>query len=394
MLVGCGVAGPAAAMALHKVGIEATIYEAHPGAADETGIFLTVATNGVDALRTLDAEETVTAAGFSTTAMVLWSGTGKRLGSAVVSTTRPDGTTGYTLKRADLYRGLRDLALSRGVRIEHGKQLTAAEDVGDRVVAHFADGTDYEADILVGCDGVRSTVRHVIDATAPVPKYVGLINLGGFVSGVEVPAEVGNYHMIFGARAFFGYALAPSGEVWWFANIPQRAEPGPGSLGDVSSEVWKARLLDLFAGDVGPARRLIEATSHELRASTVHTLAHLPKWHNERMIVIGDAAHAPSPSSGQGASLSVEDAVLLAKCLRDNPQPIQAFEVFTSLRRQRVERIIKQAARVNNSKAATGMSRVARDAVLPHVLKFIATSKQTRDLYDYHVEWDEMLEGI
>jgi FAD-dependent urate hydroxylase len=387
MVVGCGVAGPAVAMALTKIGIEAVIYEAHPDAADATGNFLTVATNGVDALRTLDAEEAATATGFPTTAIVLWSGTGKRLGSAVVSMTRPDGTTGYTLKRADLYRHLRDLAVSRGARIEQGKQLTAAADTGQRVVARFAEGSENSADILIGCDGIRSTVRTVIDQAAPGPKYAGLINLGGFVGGIEVPADAGTYHMIFGTRAFFGYALAPSGEVWWFANVPERAEPQRGALGEISSDAWKARLLDLFAGDFGPARQLIEATSHELHANAVHTLAHVPRWHNERMIVIGDAAHAPSPSSGQGASLSVEDAVLLARCLRDDPQPVQAFEAFTALRRRRVERIIKQAARVNNSKAATGMSRVARDAVLPHILKFVATRKQTRDLYDYHIEW-------
>ena len=375
------------AMALTKIRIEAVIYEAHPDAADETGNFLTVATNGVDALRTLDAEQAATATGFPTTAMVLWSGTGKRLGSAIVSMTRPDGTTGYTLKRADLYQCLRDLAVSRGVRIEHGKQLTAASDTRQSVVAQFADGSEDSADILVGCDGIRSTVRTVIDQAAPDPKYAGLINLGGFVNGIDVPAAPGTYHMIFGARAFFGYALSPDGEVWWFANVPERTEPHRGALGEISSDAWKMRLLDLFTGDFGPARQLIEATSHELRASAVHTLAHLPSWHNKRMIVIGDAAHAPSPSSGQGASLSVEDAVLLARCLRGSPQPVEAFEAFTALRRRRVERIIKQAARVNNSKAATGMSRVARDALLPHILKFVANSRQTRDLYGYHIEW-------
>ncbi|HET6753767.1 MAG TPA: FAD-dependent monooxygenase [Jiangellaceae bacterium] len=60
----------------------------------------------------------------------------------------------------------------------------------------------------------------------------------------------------------------------------------------------------------------------------MHT--HLPAWHNGRMIVIGDAAHAPSPTSGQGASLSVEDAVVLAKCLRDLPSPQAAFTRSTA----------------------------------------------------------------
>jgi 2-polyprenyl-6-methoxyphenol hydroxylase-like FAD-dependent oxidoreductase len=106
------------------------------------------------------------------------------------------------------------------------------------------------------------------------------------------------------------------------------------------------------------------------------------------MIVIGDAAHAPSPSSGQGASLSIEDAVMLAKCLRDLPDTGEAFTRFEAQRRPRVERIIKAAARVNSSKAAGPVARVFRDAMLPLILKMTANSKQARFVYDYHVDWD------
>jgi FAD-dependent urate hydroxylase len=151
---------------------------------------------------------------------------------------------------------------------------------------------------------------------------------------------------------------------------------------------WRRRLTGLFADDFGPAKCLIEATTHELSATPIHTLPHLPRWHSDRMIVIGDAAHAPSPSSGQGASLSIEDGVQLAKNLRDLPSPDQAFAAFDRARRPRVQRIIKQAARVNNCKAATGVSRVFRDAMLPHILKLIANSKHSRQLYEYHIDWE------
>jgi len=80
--------------------------------------------------------------------------------------------------------------------------------------------------------------------------------------------------------------------------------------------------------------------------------------------------------------------VELAKTLRDQPDPAQAFTAFERSRRPRVQRIIKQAARVNNSKAATGLSRVSRDAMLPHVLKLIANSKNSRQLYGHHIDWE------
>src|SRR5947209_16468130 len=209
LVIGGGIAGPAAAMALQKAGIASVVYEAHPTSAEGIGAFLTLATNGVDALRTLGAETPAIAARFPTTAIVLWSGTGKCLGAAEVSMTLDDGTTGQTLKRADLYNAIYDQAAGRGIRIEHGKRLVAAENVDGGVRARFADGSDATGDILIGCDGIHSTVRRMIDPHAPAPTYAGLINLGGYVRGVRVDAAPGTYHMIFGKRAFFGYALAP-----------------------------------------------------------------------------------------------------------------------------------------------------------------------------------------
>jgi 2-polyprenyl-6-methoxyphenol hydroxylase-like FAD-dependent oxidoreductase len=301
--------------------------------------------------------------------------------------TLEDGTTGHTMKRADLYQAMREQAASRGIGIEPGKRLVAAQNVDGRVRASFADGSEAIGDVLIGCDGAHSTVRRIIDPNAPAPTYAGLISLGGYVRGVRVDADPCTYHMIFGRRAFFGYALAPDGEVWWFANLPQPDEPARGSLAAISTDEWRRRLIELFAGDAGPATRLVQATTHELSASPFHTLPHLPAWHTDRMIVIGDAAHAPSPSSGQGASLSIEDAVQLGKCLRDLPDAEQAFAALERARRPRVEGIIRQAARINNNKAATGVARVFRDMMLPPVLSLIANSKQARRVYGYHIDW-------
>jgi 2-polyprenyl-6-methoxyphenol hydroxylase-like FAD-dependent oxidoreductase len=83
-------------------------------------------------------------------------------------------------------------------------------------------------------------------------------------------------------------------------------------LAALSGPDGRARLLEFFGDHAGPAIDLINASPDIMAMSPIHTLAHLPAWHRNRMIVIGDAAHAPSPTSGQGASLSVEDAVVLA----------------------------------------------------------------------------------
>jgi FAD-dependent urate hydroxylase len=390
LVIGAGIAGPVAAMALRKAGIRPTIYEAHPSGAEGIGTFLTIASNGIDALRAIGADQTALAAGFPTPTITLCSTTGKNLGTARTGLTLPDGTTSHTLKRADLYQALYQEAARRGIDVQHGKRLTAAEPTGNGVRAVFDDGTDAAADVLIGTDGIHSTVRKLIDPTAPAPTYIGLINLGGYARGVEVDAEPGSYTMIFGKRAFFGYVLTPSGEVWWFANIPRRDEPARGEAEAITAAQWQARLAALYAADAGPAARLVEAsdTAGISKASPIHSIPHLPFWHNGRMIVIGDAAHAPTPTSGQGASLSIEDTIVLAQCLRDLPTPEVAFTRFQALRRPRVERIIKQAARINSSKTATPLTRILRDATLPAIMKMAANSKQATAAYRYHIDWD------
>ncbi len=388
LIIGGGIAGPAAAMALQKAGIDPVIYEAHPTGADGVGVFLTLASNGIDALRVLDADKPAVAAGFPTPGITLRSGTGKRLGESRTGQSLPDGTTSHTIKRADLYRVLHEEASSRGVRVEHGKRLVEAEETGDGVRAVFADGSEAVGDVLIGCDGARSTVRRIIDSAAPAPTYARLLTTGGYARGVRVDTDPGSYEMIFGRRAFFGYAMAPDGEVWWFANVPRRDEPARGEVEAISADEWRRRLLQLYAEDAGPAVPLIQATPETMPMSPIHTIPHLPVWHNGRMVVIGDAAHVPSPTSGQGASLSIEDAVVLGMCLRDLPSPQAAFARFEAARRPRVERIIKWAARINNSKAAGPVGRVVRDAMLPMILSMTADSKALKQAYDYHIDWD------
>ena len=359
-------------------------------------MFLTLASNGIDALLTIGADRPALAAGFPTPGIMLRSTTGKNLGATRTGLSLPDGATSHTLKRADLYRVIHDEAISRGIVVEHGKRLIDVEQTGYGVRAVFEDGSDATGEVLIGADGIHSVVRRLIDPNAPSPTYVGLVNLGGYSRGVDVDAEPGSYTMIFGKRAFFGYVLAPGGEVWWFANVPRADEPARGELEAITAEEWQRRLAELYAEDAGPAVRLVQAsdTADIMKASPIHSIPHLPVWHTGRMIVIGDAAHAPTPTSGQGASLCIEDAIVLAKCLRDLPDPQQAFARFEALRRPRVERIIKQAARINSNKAAGPVARVLRDVILPVILKMTTNSKQLNEVYGYHIDWNTPISSV
>jgi FAD-dependent urate hydroxylase len=390
LIVGGGVAGPVAAMALQRAGIDSVIYEAHAGGADDAGAFLTFASNGLDALRAIEAHNLVMDKGFPTPRMEIQSGTGKHLGVVPNGGMLSDGTVSQTLKRADLYRGLRDEALRRSAHIEYGKRLVDAGITPDGgVVAWFEDGTEAEGDLLIGADGIHSRTRRIIDPAAPGARYIPVLNIGGYASNLRVPAEPGTFRMIFGKRAFFGYAVHPSGEIWWFANPPRADEPSKAELSAISTEQWREILIDLFAGDDTPAVDIIRATLGDLSGWSTYDLPSVPTWHRGPMVIIGDAAHATAPSSGQGASMAIEDAVVLARCLRDLPDIRRAFAAYEKLRRGRVERIVAHGARTSNSKAAGPIGRVLRDLMMPAILKRVANGGSLAWMHDYHIDWNE-----
>jgi FAD-dependent urate hydroxylase len=330
----------------------------------------------------------VLAAGFPTPTNVLLSGTRRRLGSASNGGRLADGTVSHTIKRARLYQALHEEAAGRGIRIEHGRRLAGAEPAaGGGVAVSFEDGTRATGDLLIGADGVHSTTRHLIDPAAPAPRYVGLVNFGGYTPGSAGAAEPGVWHMIFGRRAFFGHVADPAGGTVWFANVPRPAVSAA-ERAATTDEQWQRQLVELFAGDAGPASDLIAGGYLELAGDSTHDLPSVPVWHRGPMVIVGDAAHAPSPSSGQGASMAAEDAVVLAKCLRDLPDIPQALAAYEQARRSRVERIVAQGARTGSAKTPGPVGRALRDLALPLVFKLLVTERSMAWIHQHHIDWD------
>jgi 2-polyprenyl-6-methoxyphenol hydroxylase-like FAD-dependent oxidoreductase len=391
LIIGGGIAGPITAMALGKAGVDATVYEAYDYAADGVGSFLTVAVNGQRALRELDLLHILEGKGFDCPRFEFFTGSGRELGGFAAAPPREDTLTSRTIRRADLYQALRDEALRRGVKIEYGRRLVDARRTGSAVTAAFEDGTTAEGDLLVGADGLLSTTRRLIDPKAPEPRYIPLLNTGGWASPESAPkvdSAVGTMAMYFGRDGFFCHMKAPDGTLWWFANVPQVSELTSAELGSITGDQWRRQLLDTFAVDNTPATAVIKATDDIVRPWNTYDFPTVPIWHNDRMVLIGDAAHAASPTSGQGASLAIEDALTLAKCLRDVPDTRRAFEAFESARRRRVEKIVADAKRRSSDKMPGPIGRMLRDLVFPLVLSRAGKSGQDRVL-DFRIRWDE-----
>jgi FAD-dependent urate hydroxylase len=381
LIIGGGIAGPVLAMFLKEVGIDPVVYEGRPEPNDEAGAFLNLAPNGLAVLDDLGIREKVEAAGTLTTAIVFYNHSGKKLGE------NPERTV--LLKRGALGRSLREAAVRRGVPVEFGKKL-AGIGVTPRhaAVAGFEDGTEAEGDLLIGCDGIHSVTRRLVFPDAPEPRYTGVLDCGAFTRVPGVPPSDGVMRMTFGKKAFFGYQVTPSGEIYWFQNFHRAAETDRDGLRTIPSAEYGRMLLEMHKDDHAPIVEIIRSTEGLIDRWPLHEMPPIPRWHEGPVCLVGDAAHATTPHVGQGASMAMEDAIVLAKCLRDLSDTEAAFAAYERIRKERVEKVVAMARRMGNQKGPSGaFGRAVRDLVLPFFLKMGV--KAIEPVYAYRVDWDE-----
>ncbi len=391
LIVGGGIAGPVTAIALKKAGWEPVVYEAYERTADGVGATLDVGVNGIAALESIGLGDLIK--GKSTDALrgaIHLGASGKKL----VEFRRfdpelADGIVGQSVLRSDLYVALQDEAVRRGVTVEYRKRLAEAEGTAAGVRATFEDGSQAEGDLLIGADGLHSQVRRIIDPAAPAARYTRLLQIVGQVTGISVDAEPGVFNIVFGRRCLFCYEVHQDGRIWWLATPWRRTGPAPAQLAAITGEQWRTELLGLVRGDRTPAARLIEATPEIYRPLVIYHLPAVPTWHRDRMIIVGDAAHAASPASGQGASMAIEDAVTLAKCLRDVSGVERAFGEYERLRRERVEAIAAQGERNRHYFFPGKVGRILWDFFIAprSARKFTATDLSW--IWNYRIDWDE-----
>ena len=383
LIVGAGISGPALALALRRIGMKVTVFEASLRPRDEAGAFLNLAPNGLHIMDALGLGGGALANGFVNDRIIFRNESGRVLANVAVG--------GVTLLRGELSRQLREAALQAGARFVYSKRLDWVHQDDSCARACFVDGSMAEGDLLIGADGIHSSTREVCFPEAPGAVYSGLINLGG-VTHTGLPATENAMHMIFGRRGFFGYAVRASGETYWFSNFAMPNEPTRRALQSIREPAFRDRLLRMHLTDPPEILEILSSVTTEIGAYAVYDIAPLPRWHNNRVCIVGDAAHAVGPHVGQGASLGLEDAFDLARCLRDHDRVADAFRVFQSLRRRRTERVLKQSRRTGNQKhPRSWVGRRVRDLMLPVFLR--SGARATEWLYDYPVNWEARTTG-
>jgi 2-polyprenyl-6-methoxyphenol hydroxylase-like FAD-dependent oxidoreductase len=394
LVIGGGIAGPVAATALAMAGIDAAVYEARvadPASANGIGGSLALEPNGLAALRIIGADDAVRAAAVPITrsVMSIASKPGREM-------PMPQGLPPRQLiDRGALHRILRDRAGQAGVRIHDAKKLIRADDHPDGVTAHFAGGSSARADVLIGADGVHSTVRRLIDSDAPGARYLGLLGFEGIAEDAPDTAALapGTMTFAFGRRAYYLYWKRPDGHVGWGANLPSPQYMSLKEARAVPANDWLHMLRTAYANDVPGARLAAETTRETLQAvGGLHIMPPVPHWHRGRMVLVGDAVHAPSNSTGQGASLAMESAIQLARCLRDIPDVPSAFAAYKRLRRPRVEKIAARGARISHAKAPGPIAQRMMRLMLPVMVATMNIEKTMAAEQSYTIDWDTPLQ--
>jgi 2-polyprenyl-6-methoxyphenol hydroxylase-like FAD-dependent oxidoreductase len=345
IIIGGGIGGPAVSLFLRRAGIGSRIFEAYPSPTTAGGGFQ-IAPNGMRVLHALGLADQVRAAGVASSDFVFRNRQGR-----IISQIDFSGSgSGVTILRSVFHRILLDEVGRRGVAIQYGKRLCGIEHGGDLVVARFEDGSSETGDLLLAFDGVHSRARALIMPDHRSPRYTGFLGIGGFAqAGSAMPPDPRDAHrLIFsvGRRFQFGHAMvsaAPPRGGWW-THLPQARELTRAELQDIPDDVMRDRVLAAFEGWHSPIEALVSNTAQIMRTA-IYDVPSLPAWHVDRVMLLGDAAHAMSPAGGQGASLALEDAMVVCQSLADRSRPVtETFAKAESVLRVRAERMVKQAA--------------------------------------------------
>lgn len=338
VIAGAGVAGLSSAIALRKRGIEVTVLERASAAREiQVGGCIHVWHNGMRGLQRIGVgEKLLELAGEAAVvdrAEFRTAGGGLMYGWSVHEIERQVGSPTFGVRRPDLHRVLLD-AVDDGV-VRFGETCVGFEQDDSGVTARLASGGEERGDVLIGADGMRSALRAELPG-ATEPRYAGYVSWQAIARVDTDVVPVGLFRVMWGRGArFLFYRIGPE-EVYWEGTFAAPAGEGE------PVEQRREAVLKRFAGWAAPVKTIVDAT--ETTAITRADMYDRPtskQWGSDRVTLIGDAAHAMTNALGQGANQAIEDAVVLARCVADEPDAVKGLRAYEA---ERIPRTTKFAS--------------------------------------------------
>jgi len=332
IIVGGGIGGLTAAVALRRAGVEAVVFE-RAGDLREIGAGISIWVNAMKALEGLGLAEAVRAAGREEIGGEVRTAGGATLSRIPARTLEERFGRNVILTRPDLQRALSAALEEAGGSVRTGTECVGFRQEGSDVAALLADGREERGDLLVGADGLSSVVRRQLFGDER-PRYAGftawraLADLGRDADGFEA----------WGRGSVFGLVGLGRGRFYWYGTRNAPEEQGDSEAGR------KAEVLELFGGWHEPVPAVIRATPEAgILRNDVFDREPLKTWGEGRVTLLGDAAHPMTPNLGQGACQAIEDAAELAGCLRDGGDVVRALRLYEDRRRGRTAEVARRS---------------------------------------------------
>lgn len=341
LIVGGGLAGVSAAIALQRAGIDVEIVEREPvwGA---LGTGITLMGPAMRALKQLGVLEQCLAEGDGGSEMCLFSAEGELLHTLEIP-----GLLGQEwpavggMMRPTLHRILAETAQAEGARVRTGTTVDLLEQHPDRIDVECSDGSNESYDLVLGADGMRSQVRQLVFGDdAPEPQPLGQAVWRALVNR---PAAVTGEFQFYGPGLKTGFTPLGPDRMYEFLVQPvaDAVLPAP--------EERPARmreLLSVFGGVVAEVRETI-TEPEQVDVRKLYWLLMPPPWHRGRVLLIGDAAHATTPQLAMGGAIALEDGIVLGELLASEDQLETALQKFMDRRYERCKMVVQNSVQLS-----------------------------------------------
>ena len=362
IVLGAGIGGLTAAVALRRAGVDVTLCERAPEPR-AAGFGLSVQSNAMAALRTLGIglDEELLRVGGRVTTFSFRAADGALLRRLEMAATDASlGAPSVVLARRDLHAVLRHAAGS-DLRVEAGVAAVGFDQCEDGVRLRLVDGRQLCADVLIGADGINSTVRAQLHGAA-VPRP------GGFVCWLALapfrhPAFAQGESAHFWGRGMrFGVHDIGHANTYWWATMstdPDLAAHWPYRKADLLRRfrAWAPEISEIISG----------TTESAIFALPAQDRPPLSRWGRGRVTLLGDAAHPMLPSLGQGANSAIEDAVVLAHALATHSEPETALRAYERRRLPRTTALVDGSRSLGRIEQTTNLAvAAARNRFVRH----------------------------
>lgn len=356
-IIGAGIGGLAAGLALLRRGIDVDLYEQAPELG-EVGAGVQVTPNGSRVLLELGLEAELERHGTRTRGKdnYLWN-TGQKSAFMKLGEHSNEhyGAPYLTFHRADLHSLLlRALMQEKPDAVHLNRKFESCVPSGDGVRVRFADGSEISAPLMIGADGIHSRVRQTLFG-ADQPVFTGCMAWRGLIpaAGIRDVINLEGGSMWLGPTAHIVTYPVRQGELLNFIGMVDRdhweveswTQAGTTEECLVDFEGWHPHVLQMVRHIAVPYKWALRVREP------------LDRWSVGRVSLLGDACHSTLPFLSQGANMALEDALVLARCLEhDADNPVQALQRYEALRRARTARITRSSAeqlqRVHNPSLA------------------------------------------